>query len=54
MSNSKAKGPDGLPTELLKLGRIGEISEILYHFNGIVATVWTFCEVPQEWKDRVW
>lgn len=44
-------GPDDLPVELLKLGLIGEPSEIMCRFHGIIAAIWTCGEVPQKNTD---
>ena len=51
MANSKAKGPDELPAELLKLGLADSSHEILLASHDIIVAVWMTGEVPQEWKD---
>ena len=51
IANSKAMGPDELPSELLKLGLSDSPHEILLAFHDIIVAVWLTGEVPQEWKD---
>ena len=51
LANRKAAGPDGLPTELLKvLADEGEL-DTLGKFHDIIVAVWRGGGVPQQWKD---
>ena len=52
MVNEKAVGPDGLPTELLKLG-LQQDRTILLEFHRLTTLIWREGKVPQQWKDAV-
>ena len=52
MANEKAMGPDGLPAELLELGRQQDRT-ILLEFHRFTTLIWREGHVPQQWKDAV-
>ena len=52
MANAKAVGPDGLPTELLKL-RLQQGQTILLELHRFITLIWREGKVPQQWKDAV-
>ena len=49
MPNWKAVGPDGLPSDLLKLDQ----PEFFRRFHSILVNVWITGEVPQQWNDAI-
>lgn len=49
MANRKAVGPDGLPTELLKI-MADRDSDTLGKCYEIIVAVWRAGSVPQQWK----
>ena len=52
MANEKAVGPDGLPSELMKLG-LQQDRTILLEFHRLTTLIWHEGKVPQQWKDAV-
>ena len=52
MANAKAVGPDGLPSELLKLG-LQQDRTILRELHRLTILIWRQGKVPQQWKDAV-
>ena len=51
MTNAKSVGPDGLPTELLKL--VLQDRTILLELHRLTTLIWREGKVPQQWKDAV-
>ena len=51
-ANAKAVGPDGLPTELLKVG-LQQDRIILLEFYRLAIVIWHEGKAPQQWKDAV-
>ena len=47
MPNSRAVGPDSLPSELLKIDHL----EFICYFHNLLVNVWRTGDVPQQWKD---
>ena len=47
LKNGKAAGPDGIPTEVLKVGMASTVN-IQHNF---FEKVWDRAEVPDEWKE---
>ncbi|CAN0460303.1 unnamed protein product, partial [Ascophyllum nodosum] len=52
IANAKAVGPDGLPTELLKLG-LQQDRTILLELHRLITLIWREGKVLQLWKDAV-
>ena len=52
MANEKPVRPDGLPSELLKLG-LEQDRTILLEFHRLTTLIWREGKVPQQWKDAV-
>ena len=52
LANAKAVGPDGLPSELLKLG-FQQVRTIPLGLHRLTTLIWREGKVPQQWKDAV-